>query len=169
MANTHALHRSSTLPWNRNDGVGFWLSVILPVIAVLIGNAIIFATGSGNDEPAYYTQPLSPPGWVVGIIWLIIYPMWGAARWYARQTGLAGVRTSRWLLALMVWGLIYPIVTSTPNLPVSVAANFASLALAIMTAWQVRRVSKRAFALIVPSIVWLGFANVLGWMALASV
>jgi tryptophan-rich sensory protein len=168
MATTHGLHRPSTLPWNRNDSTGFWLSVMLPLVAVLIGNAIIFATGSGSDEPAYDQVPWAPPGWVIGLIWLVIYPMWGAARWYARQTGLAGVRTSRWVLTLIAWGLVYPIVTSTPNLPVSVLANAASLLLAIVTAWQVRRVSKRAFWLIAPSTLWLGFANALGWAALSA-
>ncbi|MEZ6022349.1 MAG: tryptophan-rich sensory protein [Hyphomonadaceae bacterium] len=167
MAHAHAVQHP-TLPWNRNNGAGFWLSVLAPTAAVAIGNAIILAAGGLNADPALDAVPYAPPGWFVGLVWLIIYPMWGAARWYARQTGLAGVRRSRWVAALIVWGLLYPIIVAATPTIMDAGVNVVSLALAIIAAWQVRGVSRRAAWLIMPSIFWIAFAAELGFAALAN-
>jgi tryptophan-rich sensory protein len=94
--------------------------------------------------------------------------MWGAARWYAWQTGLSGRRRSRWVAALIVWGLLYPIISGLTGVAGSAIANVASLALVLVAAWQVRGVSKRAFWLLAPSIAWISFATWLGFAALAN-
>lgn len=157
----------SPLPWNRNNREGFLISTLGPLAAVLIANALYYATGFTNADPAYDRIAFSPPGWFVGLLWCVIYPMWGASRWYARQTGLAGRRNARWVAALMAWGLLYPLLTAPTGVTVSALANAASLVLALAAAYYVRQVSKRAFWLIAPSIVWLGFATLLGFAALA--
>jgi len=160
------LHATPNAPWNKNTRLGFVLSLMLPLAAVLIVNAIVFAAGVNEPNAAYQAVPFNPPGWLIGAIWIVLYPMWGAAHWYARQTGIAGRRASRGVLALTIWGLLYPFVTAGAETPLSVLVNIASLALAAIAAWNVRAVSKRAFWLMAPSLAWLGFANVLGLAAL---
>lgn len=154
-------------PWNRNDGLGFWLSVLGPLALVLIGNALIFAAGWNVGDPRQQAA-ITPPGWFVGLMWVIIYPMWGAARWYVWQTGLAGQRRSRWIAALIGWGLAYPIVTGLGGVGVAAIANVISLALVLIAAWQARGVTKRAFWLIAPSVLWIAFATMLGFAILAA-
>jgi tryptophan-rich sensory protein len=155
-------------PWNQNDRLGFALSTFGPLAAVLAGNALIFLSGWNVGGGEYETVPLSPPGRLVGAICVVIYPMWGAARWYAWQTGLSGRRRSRWVAALIVWGLIYLIIAGLTGVTGSAIANVASLALVLVAAWQVRGVSKRAFWLLAPSIAWISFATWLGFAALAN-
>lgn len=159
--------KPSRTPWNKNDKRGLAISIALPVLAVLIGNAIIYALGWNESSRAYDAGPLSPPGWFVGAVWIVLYAMWGAARWYAYQTGLAGRRASYWVLLLMLWGLAYPIITAAGDSGVSALANVISLALALWTTSKLRPVSKRAFWLAVPPVLWIGFAAILGFAALS--
>lgn len=166
----HDAHADTTLyPWNRNDRTGFLISTIGPAVIVILANILYAWAGFNESDPAYEAVSFNPPGWVIGLVWVIIYPMWGAARWYARQTGLAGRRRSRWIIALMAWGLLYPIATwAIESTAFSAGANVFSLLLAFVTAWQVHGVTKRGFWLIAPSLAWLSFATLLGFAALSN-
>ena len=132
----------------------------------MVGNGLIFATGSEGADPAFESLELAPPGWLVGLVWVAIYPMWGLARWYAARSGRAGRRESWWVVALMAWGLLYPLVTRFDTMP-SAWANLASLALVSVTLWRVWTVSRKGAALIIPSVGWIAYATLLGFMALA--
>jgi len=161
------LGKPSRTPWNRNDRRGLTISILGPLIAATVMNGLVYALGWNSNDAAYEAVPFNPPGGFVAIVWLIIFPMWGAARWYAYQTGLAGRRASYWILALIIWALLYPVITSGSNTLISAVSNVASLALVLTAALHTRAVSKRAFWLIAPSIAWIGFATVLGFFALA--
>lgn len=160
------LTKPSRTPWNRNDKSGLAISAALAFAAALIVNGVIYAAGWNAEDPGYAAVSFNPPGWLIATIWLVIFPMWGAARWYAYQTGLAGRRASYWVLALIVWSLAYPFITSGENTAVSAGANVISLGFALAAAAKARPVSKRAFWLIAPSIAWITFACILGFAAL---
>ena len=102
----------------------------------------------------------------MGLIWVVIYPMWGLARWYAARSGSRGRRASWWVVALMLWGLLYPLVTRFET-AASAWANLASLTLVSVTLWRISTVSRKGAALIIPSAGWIVFATVLGFLALA--
>lgn len=152
-------------PWDRPDTGGLVLSILLPLAAVLIGNGLIYASGSLNN-PDYEAVSWGPPGWVIGMIWCVIYPLWGAARWKVAAKHDACARRSYWVAALIVWGLFYPVVTAFVGTAGSVAANVFSLVLAIVTIIRVWPASMAAVAMIAPSIVWLFIANAFGFAAL---
>jgi benzodiazapine receptor len=154
--------RTSRHGGNLNQGA--WLSALIPLAAVLIGNGLIFITGS-DGSAEFDALPLSPPGWVIGLIWVIIYPMWGLARWYAARNGRQGRRESWWVVALILWGLAYPVLTRF-ELVAGAWANLASLVLALLTLWRVSKVSSKGAWLIAPSVAWISFATVLGFWAL---
>lgn len=162
-----AIRPKPTFPWNRNDPTGLAWNTLGAFAAVLLANGLYYATGLVESDPAYQAVSFNPPGWVVGVVWLVIYPMWGAARWYARQTGLAGRRNSRWIGALMAWGLLYPLFVSFTGTLGSTICNLIALALVLIAAYFARQVSKRAFWLIAPSILWIAFATTLGFAALS--
>lgn len=160
-----AAGRSRLAPWDRQTGVGVALSIVLPFLAVLLGNGLIYASGSLNN-PDYEAVSWGPPGWMIGLIWCVIYPLWGAARWKVAAKGDANSGRSYWVAALIVWGLFYPVVTAFVGTAGSVAANVFSLVLAIITIIRVWPASMAAVAMIAPSILWLFVANALGFAAL---
>ncbi|HYD86182.1 MAG TPA: tryptophan-rich sensory protein [Vitreimonas sp.] len=159
------LGKPSRTPWNRNDKRGLAISAVAPFIAALVVNGVIYAA-RWNAYPAFDAIRLDPPGWLMSAAWLVIFPLWGAARWYAYQTGLSGRRASYWIVALMVWSLLYPFLVAGANPGVSAGATLIAFGLALAAAAQARRVSKRAAWLIAPSLLWIGFAAILSFAAL---
>lgn len=148
--------------FNRPDAKGAALSAAAPALAVLVGNLLIALSGVGQADAAYDRVSFSPPGWVVGLVWLAIYPMWGMARWHAWQAGADGRRASRWVIALMAWGLAYPVMTALTGVVGSAVLNVVSLAFAVTVTAVVARQTTRGGAWMVPSVVWLAFASILG-------
>jgi tryptophan-rich sensory protein len=157
--------RNDAPVWDRPNGLGLALSMIIPLVAVVAGNSAMLAVGS-MENPDYAAVPWNPPGWLIGAIWCVIYPLWGAARW--KTATAADPRSSRswWPVALIVWGLCYPVVTAFVDTLGSAIANGFSLALALASTLMVWPVSRAAAYLIAPSIVWLIIANALGLQAL---
>lgn len=155
-------------PMNRPDRTGVALSIIIPVVLVGLANLLAYATGWGEEDPAYAAVSFAPPGWVVGAIWMVIFPMWGYARWRAFQAGTSGRQESWWAAALIAWSLSYPIVVLFLDTAGSAAANIFSLALAAVVAWRLSTVSKTAAGWVLPSLAWLTFASVYGFAAVAT-
>jgi len=151
--------------WDRPNGLGLLLSIVLPLAAVLIGNGLLFTLGPPPGA-AHAAVSWNPPGWLIGAIWCVIYPLWGAARWKTATADDPRARRSWWVAALIVWGLCYPIVTAFVGTFGSVIANGFSLVLAAAALIMVRPVSGLAAWMITPSIVWLIVANALGLQAL---
>jgi tryptophan-rich sensory protein len=145
-----------------------FLSALIPLLAVVFGNGLIFATGFEGGDSEFESLALAPPPWFVAAMWVVIFPMWGLARWHAARQGRRGRRESWWVVALILWALAYPLLTGFATTP-SAWANLASLVLVVVTCWRAGTVSKKAAWLIAPSILWIGFATVLGFMALAKV
>lgn len=165
---THSLPAYGRNPMDRADRVGMLWSILTPLVLAILANLAIFLTGWSREDPAYDAVSFSPPGWVVGTIWLIIFPMWGYARWKAYQAGPVGRRESWWAVALIAWALAYPIVVVFLDTTGSAWMNVASLALAAVTAWRLSMVSKTAAAWVVPSLAWLTFASLLGFAAVST-
>jgi len=153
--------------WDRPDRLGLAVSLLIPLVAVVAGNGILFALGDA-ENPDYAAVPWNPPGWLIGAIWCVIYPLWGAARWKVATADDPRAGRSLWLAALIVWGLLYPVVTAFVGTLGSVIANGFSLALAVVAIVRVWPVSTAAALLTAPSIVWLCIANALGLSALQA-
>jgi translocator protein len=169
---TAALHPNEQIVrkprlWDRPDGLGLAASIIIPFAAVLVGNGLLVMAGSEQNAD-YEAVSWNPPGWLIGAIWCVIYPLWGAARWKVATSGHAQSGRSLWVAALILWGLCYPIVTAFVGTHGSAIANGFSLLLAIVAIVRVWPASMAAVVMIVPSIIWLFVANALGLAALAQ-
>lgn len=111
--------------------------------AVVAENGLIVSAGWATQDPAFEAIPRPRPGWFVAAVWCVIYPMWGLARWRSHLAGEAGRRAAWWVVALMAWGLAYPIVTGGFQVVPSAMGTPSSLLLALVTAWRVARSSRR--------------------------
>lgn len=170
---SRSLHASPQLAerhpplWDRPNGLGLALSIVLPLAVVLAANWLVVLSGA-EDNPDYEAVSWNPPGWLIGAIWCVIYPLWGAARWKTATANDHRSGRSMWVAALIGWGLLYPVVIAFVGTFGSVIANGFSLVLAFTALTKVRPVSRTAAWLVAPSIVWLCIANALGWAALTG-
>jgi tryptophan-rich sensory protein len=152
---------------NRTDVKGEIANPLAALVAVIAVNALVFGLGLAGSE-AYPDVWIEPPGWIVGLVWVLIFPMWGLARWHALRAGREGRRLAGFIVFMMVWSLAYPAVTAGFDLYRSAAANAISLLIVGFAMIRAFSVSRTAMWWIAPSLVWVAFANVLTLAKIAN-
>jgi tryptophan-rich sensory protein len=145
---------------NRTDAKGEAANALAALIAVLALNALVFGVGLERlgVDPAVWFEP---PGWLVGLVWAAIFPMWGIARWHALRGGREGRGVARYILVMIGWSLLYPLLSAGSDLYKSVVLNAVSLLIVAVAFVRARKVSTSAANWIAPSLAWVVFANLL--------
>lgn len=141
-----------------------WRDPLVFVGLALAMNALIFAFGWNEDGAA--RNALAPPGWVVGGVWVVLLALLGLAHARLRAgTGAAGVRRALLMLFLLCLG--YPLYTAgLSDDRAALLGNFVVLAWAAATAVAAAAHDRVAGALLVPMLLWIGYANVIVGAAL---
>jgi translocator protein len=155
--------------WDRPDRVGLVATIALSVGATIVLNGIIFAFDIDRNADALTRISWAPPGWAVGAIWVLLFAFYAVAHWLLVQRGESGRRAALWVLAIAAWDLTYPILTNGFDLKLGAWANVFT---AFFTVLLLRRVwpdSRIAFVWLLPSLVWVCFANALTFVALLGV
>lgn len=152
----------------RTDWVGAVANALVPLGVVVVANVLIFRLGAGATDPAYLSLAISPPGWLVALAWTIIFVLWGLARWTVLERGEGGREASWLVVVLFASALLYPLTTNNFDLRLSAIENASTLAFVLFVTWRLGRFSSRAALFMTPSILWVLFANFLGWAALAN-
>ncbi|WP_448663069.1 tryptophan-rich sensory protein [Sphingomonas sp. CJ20] len=133
------------------------LNIALFVGAALIGNGLIFATGSGNSPPPPGAEGLLPPGPVVGAVWLVQFALMGLSRaWLVAD---APRDRRRWLpVAIALLCLAFPLYTSGLSDPAAGAiGTLATLVVTVAAMLAIGARSARAAWALVPLACWLGY------------
>jgi tryptophan-rich sensory protein len=157
------------MSFNRTDKIGAWTNVGLAIVLVAIANIVIFSLNLGASDPAYLSLSFAPPGWLVAMVWFCIYIMWGLTRWFViKDGGDKGLEISWWLIFLIIDGLFFPIRTRNFDINGSIFESLISTVFIVFVAWRVSKVSKTGMYLMIPSICWTIFANILVWASLAN-
>lgn len=115
--------------------------------------------------------PLTPPNWLFGPVWMVLYVLVGVAGWlvWRRAGGTRPVRLWGWqLLANALWT---PAFFGLHRTDLGLLVIVAMLALIALTIRAFARVDRRAAWLMVPYFAWTGFAAYLNagfwWLNLA--
>lgn len=105
------------------------------------------------NKPAF-----SPPNWLFGPVWIILYALMGVAAYLARKDK-EGMRLFKWQLGLnFTWSLVFFGLRS----PILGLINIAVLMWLIWkTMHRFYRISKPAAYLMVPYLAWVAFASIL--------
>ena len=139
------------------------------LIAIFIPEAVgllsSFVTGNIGDAYTNYTKPpLSPPGILFPIVWIILYALMGVAS-YIIYDAKRGEKQHE---ALTFYGLqlavnfIWPIIFFRFEAYwVAVIVILILLALVLITAVKFKELNVTAFWLLAPYVAWLIFATYL--------
>ena len=146
---------------DRNEVFGLTLSILLPLAAVFMVAGLVAFAGLGGTI-RLYSDPM------LALFFVPLFPLWGAAHWFASREGDAGRVASRWVLALMGFGLVYPFAYGVADSFWLGWANILWLILIAATALRLAPVSRPALMLVLPSLAWVALAAIPGYVLLTN-
>lgn len=136
----------------------FLTLIVAVAIPLLVGGlSSLISGGTGVD---YVQPPLSPPSWVFGVVWPILYVLMGLASYivFTKQDYKITDQTKSYFYQLFV-NFLWPIVFFRFKLyPAAVVVLGVLILLAIANTIEFFKVSKTAGKLLIPYVLWLFFA-----------
>ncbi len=156
--------------WGSYPGSSAPVSPVLALIGfvglcLLVGGAdAALVTRSVHTWYSSLTAPPgTPPDWVFPAVWTTLYVMIGVAGWvvWRRAGAVRPLRIWGWQLAAnALWA---PAFFGLHNQPLALAVLLVLLALIVVTMLAFARLSRVAVWLMVPYLVWSGFAAYLNF------
>lgn len=151
-----ALADRTRLKWTR----------LLPYLAGAVAAAAVGATAS-LQAPAFYltlTRPaFAPPPWIFGPVWTVLYILMAVSAWLVSSVDAPARRPALvlWWIQLAVnaaWTWLFFAWHSGVWALVDIAVLFALVVALVVAFWRIRRA---AGAMLVPYLLWVGFATAL--------
>ena len=139
----------------------------LPLLAVFLvisvgGGLLIGATNLPGGWYAGLAKPsFTPPNWLFGPAWTVLYILIGIAGWRSLGAGAGSTLFRLWVLQMVLNFAWSPTVFTLHRLDAGlgiILALLASILAFIATGWQRDRL---AALLLVPYAAWVGFATAL--------
>jgi len=148
---------------------GLIFSIVIAQLAGLLGS--IFTVSSIKTWYVLLEKPFfSPPGWLFGPVWVLLYTLMGIAAylvWQKRQT--KGAKSALWLYVIhLIFNALWSIIffgMKNPGLAFFEILILWGLILAV--ALKFSKIDKSAGLLFIPYILWVSFAAILNfsvWM-----
>lgn len=150
-------------------------SLLFQALGLLVWMVLVFAAAAlgalaSIEAGAFYAQlnrpPWAPPGWLFGPVWTILYTLMGLAAWLVWREPASRERTRALLLFVVqlainaLWSWLFFAWQQGAWALVDVLLLLALIATTIAAFWPIRRL---AAALLVPYLLWVGFASALTW------
>jgi len=148
------------------DILGLVISIGICQLAGVVGG--IFTASSVNTWYAALTKPsFSLPNWLFSPVWITLYGLMGIALFLVAKKGLAaeGVKAAlvlfaAQLLANVLWSALF----FGLKLPLAAFLEIVVLwVLILLTTITFFQISKPAGVLLLPYLLWVGFASVLNF------
>lgn len=128
-----------------------WLLVLAPLVG---GSISGFIAGDLKNAPR---PKQSPPGWVFGPVWTVLYLMMGfAASMIFKQTGRVPMIFWIQLALNLIWSPVY--VKNQKAALAIIAALWVSILLTII---EFQRIDPIASRLLYPYLIWVSYASFL--------
>ena len=144
------------------------LKILLCVILIeLVGGAMALTMGDSLKEwyPALNKPPGTPPNWLFGPAWTLLYGLMGAAValvWHRAEPSPAKRTALQWFVFQMVLNLVWTPVFFGFHQMLAALVIIVSLWVAILiTIRAFRRVDALAGWLLVPYLIWVSYATYL--------
>jgi tryptophan-rich sensory protein len=131
--------------------------VLTPVVAALVINLVIFALGWNQRNGSQ--RSLLPPGWAIGLIWIIVLAALGGALYAVWPISVAGAI----VIAAIGYCLAYPFATGglEHDSVRTRVLNVVTLIIAAVTSGAVGSASGwLGLGLVAPFVTWSSYVNV---------
>ena len=139
---------------------GKWIkSILIPVIA---GGLIGFAISGFMDYNTLNKPPLSPPGFIFGIVWIILYILMGISYGILDTRNLTDENVNRAYYLQLIVNLIWPILFFV--LKARLLSSICIVLLLILIISMIvtfNKKNKLAAYLQIPYLIWTAFATYL--------
>lgn len=139
---------------------GKWIkSILIPVIA---GGLIGFAISGFMDYNTLNKPPLSPPGFIFGIVWTILYILMGISYGILDTRNLTDENVNRAYYLQLIVNLIWPILFFV--LKARLLSSIWIVLLLILIIYMIvtfNKKNKLAAYLQIPYLIWTAFATYL--------
>ncbi len=149
---------------------GQQLAMLLFFLGICFGTAAVGAALTAVPVRDWYQtlrKPAwTPPDWVFGPVWTLLYLMMALAAWLVwRRTGWSRGRTALGLFAVQlslnaVWSPLFFRLQNPGIAFVDIILLWAAIA---ATLWSFRRISALAASLFFPYLMWVSYATALNW------
>jgi benzodiazapine receptor len=141
----------------------YWF-VIIYVGVCIISNIVLWKGFSTSNS--FKHNPLLPPGWMIGVIWTIIFGFFGYAQYLVmKEMGKWSIGSIAIIVAA-VFCLLYPILIyigargdSLKYEKYARLINLLALIVGFTLAILVIRESEEAFLFLLPLLVWVSYVN----------
>jgi tryptophan-rich sensory protein len=146
----------------------WWVFVIIYVAVCLISNLILWGRNMTHaDESSFRKNPLIPPGWMIGLIWTIIFGFFGYTQYLLIKENKGKFSTaSVAVIIVAVFCLLYPVfiyILSRGDWrkyeKYARLMNLLSLIVAFIYGIIVISESESAFWFTLPLLVWASYVN----------
>lgn len=155
---------------------------VLGLLVFLAASALVAGLGglaSANNVDGWYATadkaPWSPPNWVFGPVWTVLYTAMAVAAWLVWRSRAEGSRPALTAYAVqlvlnLLWTPVffglYPAL-GTPALWIAFVIIVALAVAVVVTVLYFGPISRTAGILLLPYLAWIVFASSLNlWMAL---
>lgn len=134
---------------------------LLISLLISLGTGVIagfLTSGSMEKYQEMYRPPLSPPGWVFPIVWLILYTLMGIAAYRIYMKNPKAESLKLYLIQLAV-NFLWPIIFFNLGWQLFAAAWILLLwYLVFVLIKEFARIDRGAAKLLIPYLIWLTFA-----------
>ena len=132
------------------------LNILVPVVAALLVNAIIYALGWNKRVDGKEEVKHLPPGWAVGLIWVVILGLLGYLRFVLRESWIGSIT----IVVVILYCLAYPFYTSGLKQDIGRLMNVIALILAAVAAMVVAAINVWAVPYVLPLLIWSSYVNI---------
>ena len=139
--------------------IGFYI----PVLFVQFFGSLVTSRSVTTWYPMLEKSALTPPGFVFGIVWTILYILMTIAAWrvWRIERKINTPAQRMWFLQLIA-GLVWTMLFFGMRLPQEGLAMIACVwVFAVLAFLRFRRIDRLAAGLLVPLLLWVSFATYL--------
>jgi len=133
--------------------------ILFPILLTIILNLFIFIFKL-NKNPIKI-NPYLPPGYIIGLIWIIIFGFLGYAYYLLINKNKTYNLGSMSIIILWIFCLLYPFLTNGfSNKYISTILNILTLFFSLIVGLIVFLESKYIFLYLLPLIFWATYVNI---------